>query len=335
METVYFLGIDVAKKKFDAALTVDGKTFYQVEAGNTSKDIKSLFKDLKVKFSIGSAQFIVCMEHTGIYCRPLLEFLTENKIRICVESSLQIKRSQGLVRGKTDKIDAQRIALYAYKNRENLKFWAPQRLVIQKIKALLATRERLTKVKTELQVPLNECEEFIDSSIVKMMKKGCQNTLDILEKDLQKIEKMINDLVKEDSQLNQQYHLATSVIGIGKITALNVIVSTGEFTRIQQPKKYACYSGIAPFEYSSGSSIRGKQRISKLANMNIKKLLHLAAMTAIQYDSELKTYYQRKVSAGKNKMSVINAVRNKLISRVFACINKNRPYQKNYHHALA
>jgi transposase len=335
METVYFLGIDIAKKKFNGALTLDGKAFYQVEAGNTSKEIKTLFKDLKAKFSLCPSQLIVCMEHTGIYCRPLLEFLSESQIKVCVESSVQIKRSQGLVRGKTDKIDAQRIALYAYKNRENLKFWAPQRMVIQKLKALLVTRERLIKVKTELKVPINECEEFIEASIVKMMERGCKNTIDCLAKDIQKIDKMIGDLVKDDIKLNQQHQIATSVTGIGNITALNVIISTGEFTRIQEAKKFACYSGIAPFEYSSGSSIRGKTRVSKMANMTIKKLLHLAAMAAVQYDGELKAYYQRKVTEGKNKMSVINAVRNKLISRLFACIKNNRPYQKNYEYTLA
>lgn len=335
METVYFLGIDIAKKKFDGALTVDGKAFHQVESGNTSKEIRALFKDLKKTFSISYSQLVVCMEHTGIYCRPLLEFLTENHIKVCVESSIQIKRSQGMVRGKTDKIDAQRISSYAYRNRENLRFWTPQRLIIQKLKAMLVTRERLIRVKTELHVPIDECEEFIEESIHQMMNKACQNTINRIERDLDNIEKMIDDLVTEDAQLNHQYQITTSVTGIGKITALNMIVSTGEFTLIQESKKFACYSGVAPFEHSSGSSIRGKTRVSKMANMTIKKLLHLGAMAAARYDHELNAYYLRKVSEGKNKMSVINAVRNKLISRVFACIKNNRKYQKIYKHALA
>lgn len=335
METIYFLGVDVAKKTFDGALTIDGKVFHQVESGNTATDIKGFFAGLKKKFALSYTQLIVCMEHTGIYCRPLLEFLIENEIRVCQESSIHIKRSQGLVRGKTDKIDAQRIAHYAYKNRENLIFWAPQRLIVQKLKALLVTRERLVKVKTELEVPIVECEEFIQGSIHKMMVKACQNSIRVIEGDLDKIEKMIDDLLKEDVHLQKQYKLATSVTGIGKITALNVIVSTGEFHRIKEAKKFACYSGVAPFEHRSGTSIRGKARVSKMANMTIKRLLHLAAMAAVNYDEEIKMYYQRKVAQGKNKMSVLNAVRNKLISRVFACIKNNRPYQKNYQHELA
>ena len=334
METVYFLGIDVAKKTFEGALTAEGKAFHRLASGNTGTEIKAFFETLIKKIGISSDQLIVCMEHTGIYCRPLLEFLIEHKIKVCLESAVQIKKSQGMVRGKNDKIDAQRIALYAYKNREHLTFWVPQRLVIQKLKALLVTRDRLVRCKTELQVPMDECEEFIEGSIHKMIVKGCQSSIKVLERDIKKTEKLMDDLIKEDTQVHKQYRIATSVTGIGKITALNMIVSTAEFSRIRESKKFACYSGIAPFQYRSGTSIRGKTRVSKMANMGIKKLLHLAAMTAIQYDDQIKLYYQRKVDAGKNKMSVINAVRNKLISRVFACINNDRQYQKNYKYVL-
>jgi len=82
------------------------------------------------------------------------------------------------------------------------------------------------------------------------------------------------------------------------------------------------------------TSVRGRTRVSKMANMNMKKLLHLGAMSAIQCSEELKTFYNRKVDQGKNKMSVLNAVRNKLISRIFACIKNNRMYQNNYQHLL-
>ena len=333
METLYFLGIDISKKKFDAAVTVDGKNFHELQAENLPKAIESFFKTLKIQLSSFS-NLIVCLEHTGIYCQPLLDYLVKNKIRVCVEPALQIKQSQGMTRGKNDLVDARRIALYAYKNRENLTFWKPQRYCIQKLKALLTTRERLVKIKMQLEVPLTECEEFVEPSIRKAMVSHCQKTLNSVQIDIDRIEQAIDLLVKADSVLKEHCALATSVPGIGKITALNVIISTGEFTRITDAKKFACYAGVAPFEHTSGSSIRGKTRVSKMANMTLKRLFHLAAMSAIQCCQELKTYYHRKVAAGKNKMSVINAVRNKLISRIFSCINNNRKYQKNYQYAL-
>ena len=167
------------------------------------------------------------------------------------------------------------------------------------------------------------------------MVSHCKKTLNAVQTDIERIEQAIEQVVKEDSQLSEQCTLATSVPGIGTITALNMIVATSEFKRIAEAKKFACYAGVAPFEHTSGSSIRGRTRVSKMANMTLKKLLHLAAMSAIQYCEEMKAFYQRKVAAGKNKMSVINAVRNKLISRVFACINNKRMYQKIYQNALA
>ena len=335
METVYILGIDISKKKIDAALTMDGKNFHEVQGENNVKSIKLFFQELKDKFSFSFSQLIVCVEHTGIYCNPLLDFVLKHKINVCLEPALQIKQSQGMTRGKTDQVDAKRIAQYAFKNREELKLWKPQRLLIQKLKALLTVRDRLVKIRAQVEVPINEADEFIEESIRKMMIKNCQNTLKALTKDILKIEQAIDKLIADDQQLEQQMQWATSVPGVGKFTALNVIIASGEFERISEVKKFACYAGVAPFEHSSGSSIRGKTRVSKMANMTLKKLLHLAAMSAIQCCDELKSYYKRKLEKGKNKMSVINAVRNKLISRIFACIKNKRKYQKEYQHALA
>lgn len=334
METHYFLGVDLSKKKFDVALTMDGKNFHEAQIENNPTAIQLFFRNLKKQLS-SLNQVMVCLEHTGIYGFPLLDFLVKNQIKVILEPAMQIKQSQGMVRGKNDRIDAKRIAIYAYKNRESLRFWHPQRHCIQQLKALLLLRERMVKVKVQLEVPINEGEEFIASSILKQTVANCQKTLRALQSDIERIEREIEALMSSDEQLTQQCKLVTSVPGIGKITALNIIISTQEFSKIQDAKKFACYAGVAPFEFSSGSSIRGKTRVSKMANITLKKLLHLAAMAAIRYSDEMKTFYKRKVDAGKNKMSVLNAVRNKLISRIFACIKNNRLYQKNYKHTLA
>lgn len=333
METNYFLGIDISKKKIDTALTIDGKTFHEEVIENQSKSISDFFRQLRSQIS-SLDNLIVCIEHTGLYGQHLLDVAVEKQIKICVEPALQIKQSQGMTRGKNDKMDAKRIALYAVKNRENLSFWKPQRECIQELKALLVNRERLIRAKVALEVPIHESGDFVNVSIRKNMVNFNKGSIKALEKDIIKIEQAIQKLVKSDDQLSQKCDLITSVPGIGKITAWNMIIATGEFARITEAKKFACYAGVAPFEHRSGSSIRGKTRVSKIANMTLKKLLHLAAMTAIQHNDELKAFYERKVAAGKNKMSVLNAVRNKLISRVYACVNHQKPYQKNYQYAL-
>jgi transposase len=334
METHYILGIDISKKKIDAALTLDGKNFLEYQVENNLKAIQSFFSLLKRQLS-SLKNLTICLEHTGVYCLPILTYVTKRQIKVCVEPALQIKQSQGMTRGKNDQVDAKRIALYAFKNQHDLSLWKPQREAIQKLKAMLVLRERLLKAKVQLEVPIEEGEEFIMPSLQKKILEHSRNSISTIKRDIARLEESIANLVREDQQIAGQYKIATSVPGVGKITALNIIISTGEFTKIKEAKKFACYTGVAPFEHTSGSSIRGKTRVSKMANMTLKKLFHLGAMAAIQSCPELRDYYHRKVEAGKNKMSVLNAVRNKLISRVFACIKHNRLYQKDYQYVLA
>lgn len=333
METTYFLGIDISKNKIDTALTINGKDFHFDQVENRSAELSKFFENLKKQLS-SFLNLVVCLEHTGIYCQPVLDVMVKFDIKVCVESALRIKQSQGMARGKADKVDAKRIAIYALKNYHELLFWKPQRESVQKLKALLVLRDRLVKAKTLLEVPLNESGEFIDSKIQRGIKSHCKKSIKSATDEIKALEKDIRDLIKHDQKLSQQMVLATSVPGIGLITAANVIVSTAEFTRISTAKKFACYTGVAPFEHTSGSSIRGRTRVSSMANMTIKKLLHLAAMTAIQYDEELRAFYLRKVESGKNKMSVLNAVRNKLITRIYSCIKNNRMYEKKYQYQL-
>ncbi len=118
-----------------------------------------------------------------------------------------------------------------------------------------------------------------------------------------------------------------SVPGVGKILSWNFLVKTNEFKTIKTPRKFACYSGIAPFENSSGTSVFGRSCISLWADKSLKKLLHLEAMSAIRLENDLSLYYRRKVEEGKNKMSVLNAIRNKIAHIIFALIKNDDFYQ--------
>lgn len=331
----YFFGVDVSKATLDIAVVKDGEVVLEAKTDNKTSAIRKLFRDAKKSLSMNSDQMRVCLEHTGIYGFILLDVLNQMKVRICVEPALQIKQSQGMTRGKNDKVDARRIALYAFKNRLNLRVWKPQRPIMQKLQLLLSLRDRLIKVKVQLETPIQEATGYIEADIAKSLESSSKHAIKAIQKDLQRVEKEIDDLVRRDDNLKTQFKRATSVPGVGKITGLHMIVASGEFERINDPRKFACYSGVAPFEHQSGISIRGRSRVSRMANMTLKKLLHLAAMSAIQCCEEIRAYYLRKVAQGKNKMAVINAVRNKLICRVFACIKQGRLYEKTYSTALA
>jgi len=334
MKTRYFLGIDIGKNSFHAALTVEGQNYYDQEVSNNVTAIKKYFQELKAKFGFQSDQLIVCMEHTGIYCYPLLDYLTKQRVKVCIEPALRIKQSQGMQRGKNDKIDSKRIAKYAYKNVDELRFWQPKREVLQKLRALLVVRERLIRAKTQFEVPVKESREFIEESIRFLAIKNCKATISAINKDIKKVDAEISKVIKEDNQLHTQVKIATSVTGIGTIIAANMIITTNEFKDISDHKKFACYAGIAPFENSSGTSLRGRSQVSHMANKTIKTLLHLGARSAIQHSPELKQYYHRKLAEGKKSFSVLNAVCNKLISRVFVCIKNQRMYEKIYQQSL-
>ncbi|MGY5850963.1 transposase [Salegentibacter sp. F14] len=137
----------------------------------------------------------------------------------------------------------------------------------------------------------------------------------------------IKQTINEDEHLKKLYKLVTSVKGIGKVSAIQIIVATNEFRSITEAKKFACFAGVAPFEHTSGTSVNGRAHVSHMADKSIKCALHMAALAAVRESGELQDYFLRKVGEGKNKMSVINAVRNKLILRVFACVRNNRLYR--------
>jgi transposase len=142
------------------------------------------------------------------------------------------------------------------------------------------------------------------------------------------LEIFIIDIVNGDENLKQLYKLVTSVVGIGFVTAINLIIYTNGFTVLKDTRKLACYCGVAPFEYASGSSIRGKTKVHYMANKKLKCNLHMASLSAVKLDADLKTYYERKVAEGKSKLSVLNAVKNKLLARVIAVVNKQEEYVK-------
>ena len=331
---VYFVGIDVSKSTLDIAVVKAGALIKEEQISNEKGSLKGFLKGLEQLFNLSFEELVVCMEHTGIYNYRALEVLHNSKIKVCLEPAMQIKQSQGMTRGKDDKVDARRIAQYAYKNREQLVFWKPQREVFQKLQALLTVRERLIKAKKQLQVPLQESVDFVKASILKSMKASSQPIVKAITKQLKELDSKIHAAVQLDQEIKKQYSYASSVPGVGPITALNVIIRTDGFERIKEAKQFACYAGVAPFKHQSGSSIRGRTRVSKLANMTMKTLLSLGATSAIQFNDEMKLYYQRKLAEGKNKMSVINAVRNKLISRIFACVKEQRNYKKEYQYVF-
>ena len=119
------------------------------------------------------------------------------------------------------------------------------------------------------------------------------------------------------------------------VTALQLLMYTHQFRRFNSAKQLACFSGVAPFAYQSGTSVRGKTKVHPMANKPLKTALHMCALSAIQLKGDMKLYFDRKVKEGKNKMAILNAIRNKLLHRVFACVRDRRLYAPTRKYALA
>lgn len=335
MNSQLFMGCDIAQDSFTFCLRSKTEILMQGEVQNSVKPVQKWLRDLNKVHHFDLSQIVFCMEHTGIYGMILMRTLHQRKLIVCVEGAANIKLSLGLQRGKSDKVDAQRIAEFAMRYTDRLKQWQPKRSVLEKLQLLNGTRSRLIKARTILNSNIKEVLRFIGRNEYECLKKVTKSSLYAIDKDIKKVEEEIALLIKNDENLKRLSDLVTSVDGIGVVTCSAILVKTNEFQDFTEAKKFSCTAGLAPFEHTSGKSVRGKSRVSHRAHKDLKTLLHLCALGCIGRKGELRDYYQRKVDEGKNKMLVLNAVRNKLVHRVFAVVRDGVMYQKNYKYNLS
>ena len=323
---LFYVGVDLSKEKFDAVFLRSSQDPLHCIFNNKKSGIKRFISWLEKQEDFSFQQSLICMEHTGLYSRELVRALMQIHAPVWLESSLQIKKSLGFLRGKNDKIDAHRIAYYAEKYADRARLVQPNNETLQKLQDLLAARDRLLKSIGQLKRPLHELKR-IDPDTYKYLQRINRPVINQLRKSLHQIKNEILQVINSDENLKRLYLLVTSVKGVGMVLCVQLLVYTHAFTRLQNSRQLACYAGVAPFEHTSGSSIKGRTHTSNFANMTLKSSLHLAAISSIQHNPDLKKYYHRKVLEGKSKMSVINAVRAKLLYRVLAVVKRGTPYQ--------
>jgi transposase len=329
------IGIDVSKAKLDACICPDAnsKEATYLVVPNTPKGMASILAQVS-KLGAGEDQVLFCLEHTGVYSTPVSLFLQSRGIDYWMVPAIEIKRSKGIRRGKTDKTDARDIAHYALTHTHKRSLTTAPEDALSQLRCLLSEREKLVKA-IALFESSREGEGFIPKRVLAAMLRINKKTLTALKKTLKQTDAAIADLVKAHPLMARQYDLATSVPGVGPQSALYFIALTRCFAAFDSWRQLACYAGIAPFEYSSGSSIRGRARVSPLANQKLKSLLTMAALSARRHDPELKAYYQRKISEGKHPMSVMNAIRCKVVARVFAAVRRDSPFVNTQKFATA
>ncbi len=330
MKFIQAIGIDVSKSTIDCCIYP--KEEYECFE-NTTKGYQNFISWITVKSGCQLDQLFCCFEHTGIYSSALAGFLTDKKMNYAVISGLEIKRSMGIKRGKDDKTDARQIALYAYRRKDELKsFQLPEKDILN-LKKLLSLREKLVKQRAGYKAFLKEQKQFFNRSDNPLLFTVPESIIRALDKQLDKVQGQIQDIINHNLDLKNLVQLITSIPGVGLQTALHLIAITNGFLLFKNSRKLACYAGIAPFPYQSGVSVKGKTKVSSLANKKTKTLLNTCAKSAITHNPELREYYKRKINNGKHKMCATNAVRNKLLHRVFAVVKRGTPYVDTHAYA--
>lgn len=317
------IGLDVSKSTLDCFIHQAEK---QGVFGNTPQEIFQMIQWSLDNSAVDKQNLLFVFEHTGLYSYQLAQCLWEKGCNYREVPALEIKRSLGLVRGKSDKADAKRIALYGYRTREEAKPSLKPDSSLARLKRLISMRKKLVAQRAGHIVTLTEQRRVLAEDEDSILFQVQEHLIQVLDQQIVIIEIELNTLISQDLHLQRLYQLLISIKGIGPVTARFLIASTLGFTRFKTWRKYASYCGIAPFPNRSGTSLKGKTKVSHLANKEGKALLSLCAGTAIQNNPEMKAYYRRRIEKGKNKMSTLNVVRNKLLARAFAVVERDSPF---------
>lgn len=330
----HFIGIDVSKPFFDVALmaVVDHKK-QEIESANfdnTESGLNSFGKWLKAHKVTFDENTILVIENTGLYHRLLWAFCNKINLQIHIGNAAHIKWSLDITRGKNDKIDAIRLCKYASKEADELVMSKPLNPVFMQLKDLQTSRNRLLSQKIANQKYLQELKCINNESVQKNLEKVYKTAVEGLIDSITAIEKLIKKIIKADESLRKNYELLMTIPGIGNVTATYLLICTNNFAGNISGKQLASYAGVVPFGNASGVSIKKKEKVNKMANKELKKLLHMGAMSVIQSSPELKEYYDRKIAEGKHTLSVINAIKNKLALRAVAVIKRQSPFVDNW-----
>lgn len=313
-------GIDISKSVFDIYNERSG----HLQFSNEAKGFKKLLKHLPVNA-------LVVMEATGYYHYRLAQFLYHNSIEVSVVNPLSVKRfiQMKLAKVKTDKSDAKAISEYAMIN--EVPFYNALTDVQSECLQLFRLLDNYIKHRTSTKNKLKGEEVLGKPS--KTVYKSLERDLRHLEREIKMLDQRLLELVKQDQQ--HQLTLLQTVPGIGLKTALFLIVVTDGFKKFETASQLCSYVGITPTIRISGSSVRGKSRISKVGNKKLRNLLFLSAFSACRYNAACKALFDRLVAKGKSKKLALIAVANKLLKQVFAIAKSGVAFDKNYVSKLA
>jgi transposase len=316
--SINYIGVDISKLFFDVALT-EGEGYRYYRFDNNQAGFSALLKVLPL-------ESLVVMEASGPYYLRLATYLSEKEVAVSVINPLVIRRfcQMRMSRTKTDKKDARMIAEYGRAEKPAL--WQPPQehlIALQQLEALLANLHK------EYTAVSNQLESFTSSGI---LDKGLEA---LIKEELQHKQELIDKLTLAMEELAKKHYSTMladleSIPGLGRKTAMMLIVISGGFCRFSNYRKLSSYIGLCPRIFESGISVKGKARICKMGMSRIRALLYICSWSAKRYNKACYQLYQRLLAKGKAKKVALIAVANKLLKQAFAIATRHTMYNENY-----
>lgn len=317
----HFIGCDVSKSTLDFSLHVPGVKPGEFPHITVSND-KAGFKELAGwfrKLGLRRAEAVVGMEHTGVYGVEIGKWLYSKAITFVMLHPLEVRGFCGRGRAKTDKADSALIAEHTRTNRERLEPSSPEPAEIGTLRQMRVARRGLVKSRAAL---LCQKASLTDAVALKVL----EGAISALAKKIRSLEKEMERYISCCPGIDKNYRLLLTIRGVGPVNALALIVATANFTRFQNARQYAKFASVAPLPCRSGSSIDRGCHVSPMGHSQLKAELTQCAKSAMAHDREIRAYYLRKKAQGKPDGVIYNAIKFKLICRMFAVVRRQTPY---------
>ena len=317
MTEFQFVGIDVAKDKFDVSIKVGGRYKNEVFSQD-KKGHASFLKWLKSTTSIPW----VGMEATGHYSELLAEFLAAQQVQVSVVNPLQVKHfmKAKLARNKNDQVDARYISEFCQLMQPPVyEVKSPEQKELRELTKLLsAIKGQITQLKNQLH---STQSKTVEKTLNKLIKQ--------LDAEVEAIEKKLAEIVNSQQQLKESLVLITSIKGIGNLTAYHILARMPDIKYFKSPKQFAAFIGISPKQHQSGL-MQGRTTLSKLGSARLRKAFYMSALSAKRHNKALQPFVNQLKNAGKKPKAILGAVMRKLAHYVFAVLKNKQPFCENY-----
>ena len=250
MDNFYFIGVDVSKKKLDFCVLFEGKVLREEQVSNHQQAVARLIGELKNDLEMDNEQFLICAEHTGQYTFPLVCACKSVECKLWLENPSQIKYSSGMQRGKNDKVDAKRIAIYASRFGDKVKYYDRPTEEIERLKQLERERALYVTDLAKYKGQMYDQKDFMPAALYRKKTKRMKGLIQELQAAIDAITAEMEKIIGSTEVLARQMELLMSIDGVGKVVALNVIIETEAFSRFDNPRKFCCHAGVAPVSYT-------------------------------------------------------------------------------------